>query len=452
MTGAEERAKKGDPDSFRLPEGLGAEDGLQAILAESPIGVSVSRRSDGIVIFANPTFTALLGLTSEQFIGTRARDHYVDEAQRNAVVDLLRRHGRVDHAEVRFRRADGTPFWSLLTIRSTRFAGQEVNLAWIYDITERKASEDKLLLAAKVVETANEGILVTNAEARIEAVNGAFTRITGYGPEDAIGRDPRFLKSGRHEPSFFRDMWQTIRLNGRWQGEVWNRRADGGVYAAWLSIAAVRDGSGQVSHYLGIFSDITARKEDDERVWRQANFDALTGLPNRALFLDRLAMATRNARREGTSFALAFIDLDGFKAVNDAYGHAAGDQVLIEAGNRLAAGVRCSDTVARLSGDEFTIILQHVATRDDVATVAAKLVDVLADPFPVEGHRVRVCASVGLALYPEDASDVAMLMKAADQAMYAVKRRGKNGYCFHGGLPVRLPQLALAPPVRLRQM
>ncbi len=407
-----------------------AADRLHAILAESPIGVSVARRQDGVIVFANQTFSDLIGIPVAQLVGSQARDHYVDDAQRAAVVHLLKRQGRVDHAEVQFRRADGTPFWTLLTIRNTQFDGEEVNLAWIYDITERKADEDKLLLAAKVVETANEGIMVTNAAVVIEAVNSAFTRITGYSPDDAIGNNPQMLQSGRHDADFYRDMWQAITLNGRWQGEMWNRRKDGELYVAWLSIAAVRDGSGSVSHYLGVFSDITARKEGEAQVWRQANFDVLTGLPNRVLFHDRLAMAALQARREDTAFALLFIDLDGFKSVNDSFGHAAGDRLLQEAAVRLSASVRCSDTVARLAGDEFMVILNHVSSRDDAGGVAAKIVERLAAPFDLGEAIANVCASVGIAMFPDDAEDVALLMHAADQAMYGVKRHGKNGYRF----------------------
>jgi diguanylate cyclase (GGDEF)-like protein/PAS domain S-box-containing protein len=404
---------------------------LDAVLEQSPIGVSISRRNDGVIVFANTTFTKLIGVAKAEFVGKKARDWYVDDEQRTAVVKHLKRHGSVDHAEVQFRRADGTPFWTLLTIRPAIFHGHEVNLAWIYDITDRKAAEERLQLAAKVVETANEGIMITNTHGVIEAINGAFTRITGYNADEVIGNKPSILKSNRHDPDFYDAMWKAIATTGQWQGEIWNRRKSGEVFVEWLSIATVRDGQGKVSHMLGIFADITSRKEDEEQVWRQANYDALTGLPNRALFLDRLTQAVKAAKRDRVRFALLFVDLDGFKAVNDTWGHATGDLLLQEAGARLAATIRASDTVARLSGDEFTIILQHVNDRDDIAVIAAKMVARLAEPFDLDGQVANVRASIGIAMFPDDADDAATLIKLADQAMYSVKRTGKNNYGFH---------------------
>ncbi|OAN50651.1 response regulator [Paramagnetospirillum marisnigri] len=411
--------------------------GLAGVLEDSPIGVSISRRRDGVIVFANHTFTELLGVPRQTLLGSRARDYYVDDDQRAAVIKHLRRHGSVDHAEVQFRRADGTPFWTLLTIRENTYAGEPVNLAWVYDITERKSSEEKLQLAAKVVETANEGIMITGPDGVIEAVNTAFTRITGFSLDEAVGQKPNILKSGRHDQDFYRDMWRSILETGQWQGEVWNRRRTGEVFIEWLSIATVRDASGSVSHMLGVFSDITARKEDEEKVWRQANFDVLTGLPNRSLFLDRLGQAVKAARRDKTRFALLFVDLDGFKAVNDTFGHAVGDLLLQAAATRLLLSVRSSDTVARLSGDEFVVILHDVESRDEVGLVAGKAVGRLAEPYDLDGHAVSVQASIGVALYPDDAEDAAMLIRLADRAMYTVKGSGKNNFAFHQ-MPERL--------------
>jgi diguanylate cyclase (GGDEF)-like protein/PAS domain S-box-containing protein len=405
--------------------------GLASVLEDSPIGVSISRRRDGVIVFANHTFAELIGVPRQRVLGSTARSYYVDDQQRSAVIKHLVRNGSVDHAEVQFRRSDGTPFWTLLTIRNSVYAGEDVNLAWVYDITERKTAEERLQLAAKVVETANEGIMITSADATIEAVNTAFTRITGFGPDEAIGRRPGFLKSGRHDSEFYRDMWRTINETGQWQGEVWNRRKSGEVFIEWLSIASVRDASGHVSHMLGVFTDITSRKEDEEQVWRQANFDALTGLPNRSLFLDRLSQAVKAARRDRTRFALLFIDLDGFKAVNDTFGHAVGDLLLQEAAARLLLAVRSSDTVARLSGDEFTVILHDIEGRDEVGLVASKMVTRLAEEFDLDGNRASVKASIGISMFPDDADDAAELIRLADRAMYGVKGSGKNNFGFH---------------------
>ena len=411
--------------------------GLASVLEDSPIGVSISRRRDGVIVFANHTFCELIGVARPKVLGSTARSYYVDDQQRAAVIKHLVRNGSVDHAEVQFRRADGIPFWTLLTIRESVYAGEPVNLAWVYDITERKTAEERLQLAAKVVETANEGIMITSANGTIEAVNTAFTRITGFGNDEAVGNKPNILKSGRHDPDFYRDMWRSINESGQWQGEVWNRRKSGEIFIEWLSIATVRDAAGNVSHMLGVFSDITARKEDEEQVWRQANFDALTGLPNRSLFLDRLSQAVKASRRDRTRFALLFIDLDGFKAVNDTFGHPVGDLLLQEAAARLLLSVRSSDTVARLSGDEFTVIMHDVEGRDEVGLVAAKMVSRLAEQFDLDGQQASVQASIGVAMFPDDADDAAELVRLADRAMYGVKRTGKNNFGFHQ-LPERL--------------
>ncbi|ARJ64277.1 response regulator [Magnetospirillum sp. ME-1] len=411
--------------------------GLAGVLEDSPIGVSISRKRDGVIVFANHTFCDLIGVPRAKVVGSKARDYYVDDQQRATVINYMKRHGSVDHAEVQFRRSDGAPFWTLLTIRESLFGTEPVNLAWVYDITERKTSEERLQLAAKVVETANEGIMITGPDGTIEAVNTAFTRITGFSLDEAIGKKPNILKSGRHDNDFYRDMWRSILDSGQWQGEVWNRRRTGEVFIEWLSIATVRDAFGEVSHMLGIFSDITARKEDEEQVWRQANFDALTGLPNRSLFLDRLGQAVKASKRDKTRFALLFIDLDGFKKVNDSFGHAVGDLLLQEAAARLLLSVRSSDTVARLSGDEFTVILHDVEGRNEIGNVAAKVVSRLAEPFELDGNDANVQASVGVAVFPDDADDAAMLIRLADRAMYNVKGSGKNNFGFHE-MPERL--------------
>jgi diguanylate cyclase (GGDEF)-like protein/PAS domain S-box-containing protein len=403
---------------------------LWQMLEESPVGVSVSRRSDGQIVFANRRFTDILGMDKDEFIGSSARAHYVDDAQRAHVLQELRRAGRIDDAEVEFRRKSGLPFWSLLTLRSTRIGGEEVNLAWIYDITERKATEEKIRLAAKVLETASEGVVITNARNEIIFVNPAFSTITEYTAEEVLGQNPSILQSGRHDDDFYASMWQTLATTGRWHGEVWNRRKSGEFFAEWLSVTMIRDPSGTVTHYVAVFSDITHRKEDEERVWRQANYDSLTGLPNRSLFNDRLSQALRMGKRDEKKVALLFVDLDGFKQVNDTLGHAAGDVLLQQAGVRLMECMRASDTVARLAGDEFTAIVYDARDREASAVVAAKIVESMAKPFYLEEGAAQVYASVGVALYPADGEDETTLVAAADQAMYAVKRHGKNGWRF----------------------
>jgi diguanylate cyclase (GGDEF)-like protein/PAS domain S-box-containing protein len=407
-----------------------SEDRLWRMLQESPVGVSASRRKDGLVVFANARFCEILRTDVKNLLGQRARNLYVDNQQLSDIVHELKDKGEINDAEVEFRRFDSEPFHSLLTVKSSHFEGEPVNLAWIYDISAMKAAEEKLKLTAKVVESASEAVVITNAYNEIEYVNPAFTAITEYTAAEVLGQNPALWRSGRHDAEFYQSMWAALNDVGRWRGEIWNRRKSGEFYAEWLSIVAIKDDAGVVSHYIAIFSDITHRKEDEERVWRQANFDALTGLPNRALFVDRLSQAIRQSKRDDKKFALFFIDLDGFKQVNDSLGHAAGDLLLQQTAQRLVDCVRSSDTVARLAGDEFTCIVQGVHDSADTSMVARKILERLAAPFDLDGKSAHVQGSVGIALYPDDGANGPELLKMADEAMYRVKRRGKNSFEF----------------------
>lgn len=425
------RIKVDFADRARAEQGLReSEERLWKILEESPVGVSVSRREDGKVIFANTRFCEILAAPREEVVGADARDHYVDDEQRLKIIETLKAHGHISDREVEFRRKDGTPFWSLLTIRSTRHDSDFLNLAWVYDISAMKAAEASLKLTAKVVESASEAVVITNARNIVEYVNPAFTTITEYPADEVVGNNPSMLQSGRHDADFYRAMWQELSNTGRWRGEIWNRRKSGEFYAEWLSIVAIKDDTGKTTHHIAIFSDITHRKEDEERVWRQANYDALTGLPNRALFLDRLSQEIRQSRRESKKFAMMFLDLDGFKAVNDTLGHAAGDVLLQQTAGRLIECMRSSDTVARLAGDEFTCILSGIRGVEDAAVVASKILKRLADPYDLDGRTAQIRVSIGIAIFPDNSDEGGTLLKLADEAMYSVKKRGKNDFEF----------------------
>ena len=250
---------------------------------------------------------------------------------------------------------------------------------------ERQRAAEGLRLAKTVYETATEAILITDDENRIKAVNPAFTRMTGYTPDEVIGKDPSVLNSGIHRTEFFAEMWQGLAESNHWEGEIWNRRKDGSVFPAWISVGAIDDDRGR-REYVAMFSDITARKEDEERIRYQVNYDALTGLPNRSLFLDRLGLAMAQARRSQSHVGLMYIDLDDFKLVNDTLGHEVGDTLLQQASLRLRAAVREADTVARLGGDEFTIILQDIARGEDAAGVASQVVESLSRPYVLDGQ------------------------------------------------------------------
>lgn len=296
------------------------------------------------------------------------------------------------------------------------------------DITERKQAEEQLRLAATIFEFSSEAMLLSDADNRIINVNSAFTQITGYTQNEVLGKNPSFLGSGRHDQAFYRDMWRSLNKIGYWQGEVWNRRKDGELYAEWLTVNAIFNEDGTIAKHLAFFSDITEKKRNDELIWNHANFDSLTSLPNRRLFRDRLAQEIKKADRAKLSMALLFIDLDRFKEINDRLGHDAGDALLVETARRISECVRESDTVARLGGDEFTVILSRIIDRSHVDKVARNIIQKLSAPYLLCGMTVESSASIGITLCPEDGGELEILLKNADQAMYTSKKQGRN--CF----------------------
>jgi diguanylate cyclase (GGDEF)-like protein/PAS domain S-box-containing protein len=300
----------------------------------------------------------------------------------------------------------------------------------VTDITERKDFEDKLRLSSMVLENSSEGMVVTDADGLIVAVNPAFTSITGYSFEEVRGKSPRIMASGRHGDEFYREMRRILDSTGQWHGEMWDMRKDGQIQAKWLAINTIRKDDGTVHRYVTLFSDITERKLSEDLIWRQANFDVLTELPNRNMFRDRLGQEMKKSDRIALPLALLLIDLDKFKEVNDALGHAMGDLLLQEAALRIRACVRESDTLARLGGDEFTVILSAIAESSHVEDVAQKIVYQLAKPFRLGSEEVYVTASIGITLYPEDAADIDSLVKNADQAMYVAKNKGRNRFSY----------------------
>jgi diguanylate cyclase (GGDEF)-like protein/PAS domain S-box-containing protein len=298
------------------------------------------------------------------------------------------------------------------------------------DVTAQRRSEEELRLAASVFDTSAEGVCVTDPEHRILAVNRAFETITGYTRDEALGQTPRLLSSGMHDTAFYDAMWRAISAGGRWQGEIWDRRKSGEIFAAAMSISAIKDASGSVCRYVSVFSDVSERKLAEQRISFLAHHDFLTGLPNRVVMEDRLAHAIALAERNGTRLALLFIDLDRFKNINDSLGHHVGDLVLREVAGRLVACTRKSDTVCRLGGDEFLVILDGLLEEEDAGRIAAKILDGLAARCTIEGHALYVTPSIGISVYPQDGSDPGTLMKNADAAMYHAKKQGRNVYQF----------------------
>ena len=292
-------------------------------------------------------------------------------------------------------------------------------------------NQSDMRLAASVFEHAREGILITDADGHIVDINPAFSQITGFTREDVIGGTPRVLSSGRHGPAFFKAMWRSIRADGYWIGEIWNRRKNGEEFPERLSIAAIRDAAGAITHYIGVFSDISLLKQHEEQLRHLAQHDALTGIPNRVLLDDRMRQAIAQASRGGELLAVCYLDMDGFKPINDSYGHEVGDHLLIEMANRMVQTLRGGDTVARLGGDEFVFLLRGLKDIEECEITLNRLLNVLAQPARLDGHLVSLSASIGVSLYPSDNEDPDTLLRHADLAMYAAKQAGRGCYAFY---------------------
>ena len=298
------------------------------------------------------------------------------------------------------------------------------------DITKRKALEEEQRLAAMVYKNSSEAIVATDEANRIIAVNPAFTELTGYSEDEVMGKDPRILKSGRHEPDFFRAMWEGLNTTGRWKGEIRNRHKDGREIVDWLTINTIFNEEGKVHRRVALFSDITEKKKADNLIWTQANFDQLTSLPNRRLFHDRLNQEIKKSHRTHSKTALLFIDLDRFKEINDSLGHDVGDMLLVEAADRIKLCIRDYDTLSRFGGDEFTVILSELRDASDLDQISTNIIEHLSKPFLLSGQESFVSASIGIALYPDDATTVIDLIRQADQAMYAAKNSGRGRFNF----------------------
>ncbi|WP_028791886.1 EAL domain-containing protein [Thauera linaloolentis] len=311
-----------------------------------------------------------------------------------------------------------------------------MELAYVHELQQAlresdlalSCSQRNLYLAEQVIESSLEGIMVTDARGRIISVNPAFSRLTGYAAEEVVGRSPSLLSSGRQSSAFYARMWECLQTEGKWQGELWNRRKSGEIYPELLHITAIRDVAGQLTHYAALFTDISRLKETEARIRDLAYYDPLTGLPNRRLLEDRLLVELSHAARMGSRLAVMFVDLDRFKRINDSLGHEVGDRVLVEVARRIRACLREDDTVARMGGDEFVVILGNLAQPDDAVATARRIVAALRRPVVTDGRELVVTTSIGISIYPDDSMESATLIKNADVAMYRAKEQGRNSF------------------------
>lgn len=291
--------------------------------------------------------------------------------------------------------------------------------------------EDQYLeLAALVFETSPNGVIVTDSTGCILLANDSFCELTGYEKPEIIGQNPRILSSGKHGPDFYREMWNSLRDHGRWEGEIWNRRKTGELYLESITITAIKNSGGEVAYYTAILSDITKQKRWIEKLSYYAYHDFLTDLPNRFLFIERAEQELIRSKRYQQSFTILFLDLDGFKQVNDTYGHEIGDLLIQRVAGRLKKMWRECDTVCRLSGDEFVVLLPNHGKTEDVQQAINRLHRIISEPYRINGINIKITASIGSSVYPADGTDLRTLMNHADQAMYGSKAADRDNRCL----------------------
>ncbi len=391
--------------------------------------------------FVSSAFEAVTGVPAREILGKTPEERWsVLIGQRKA--EVFQNHllevmaGRQQKEwELSWVTAEGKP--AIFEFRAVPEFGSDGEVVGVLsvsrDVSAKRAMERQLRMAASVFEAAQEGILITDPEGCILDINPAFSRISGYERKAVLGKPPSLLASGFHDQVFFEKMWSCLLEKGCWEGEIINRRKNGEIFTERLDIVAVQDDAGVLQHYIGIFSDITQLKRHQQQLEHMAHHDALTGLPNRALLASRLSQAMNQALHNKKMLAVLYMDLDGFKPINDNYGHELGDRVLIEIGQRLLRILRAEDTVARIGGDEFVALLSDVSDVRECEATARHLLDTITQPIEIDGHKHTLSASVGISRYPQDHTDDAdILLRYADQAMYMAKAGGRNQFLFHG--------------------
>jgi len=401
-------------------------------LIEASLDPLVTISLEGKITDVNSATEQVTGLTREELIGTDFSDYFTEPDKAREAYQIAFSQGSVTDFPLAIRHRDKHVTDVLYNASVYRNEANEVLgvFAAARDITASKKAQEELKMAGLVYQHSGEAMFVTDAYNRVIAINPAFSEITGYSESEVIGKNPALLNSGHHDDVFFETMWKSLKTTGQWQGEIWNRKKNGEVYAEWLTINSINDENGKTQRYLALFSDITEKKQSAELIWKQANFDPLTNLPNRRLFQDRLELDIKKASRTNGQLALLFIDLDRFKEVNDSLGHHLGDELLMEAAKRISACVRDSDTVARFGGDEFTVILGELPDVNRIERVAMNILESLGRYYRLKKEMVFLTASMGITLYPMDANNSDDLLKNADQAMYVAKSEGRNRYSY----------------------
>jgi diguanylate cyclase (GGDEF)-like protein/PAS domain S-box-containing protein len=407
---------------------------FRATFEQAAVGIAhVS--PEGRWLRVNQRLCDMVGYTREELLELTFQDiTHPDDlgADEELVKRVLSNELATYSLEKRYVRKNGELLWISLTVSLVRDDAGEPDyfIGVAQDINERKAAESLQRLAARVFQSSAEGVVITDADQRILAVNEAFSEITGWPAEEVVGRSPTLLQSGRHDSLFFQTMWASLKRTDQWRGEIWNRKRSGEIYPEFLTISAVRDPSGRIENYVGVFADMSASKAFQEDIDFLAHHDPLTSLPNRSLLRARLEHSMEHARMHRRSLALFYIDLDRFKKLNDNLGHAAGDQILLAVVKRMEPLVGRGNTLARVGGDEFVLLGDDITEPQAAVALARRLQDAFARPFEVDGKDFYVTASVGVGMFPRDGEDIDVLIGNADIAMSQAKDKGRNAFCF----------------------
>lgn len=407
---------------------------FRKLLQEIPLVAVQGYGEDSTTHYWNKASEKLYGYSAHEALGRSLLDTIIPEEMKDGVRQAMREMFAtgvpIPASELSLRRKDGSRVSVFSSHAYVKVPGRPAELFCVdVDLTEHKQAQAKLQLAANVFSHAREGIAITDAHGNIVDVNDAFTRISGYSRAEALGQNPRLLKSDLHDETFYTDMWRTLRRQGYWTGELWNRHKGGDLYAALLTISRVQDASGNTQQYVGLFSDITAVKKHQSQLEHMAHFDVMTNLPNRLLLADRLQQAMTQAIRRKQKVAVAYIDLDGFKAINDSHGHIVGDQLLSALAQAMKETLREGDTLARIGGDEFVAVIVDLDSVTNCLPLLTRLLEAAARPVQLQGALMQSSASLGVTFFPQEKNvEADQLMRQADQAMYQAKTAGKNRY------------------------
>lgn len=417
-------------------------------------GILLADTASRKFVIGNPAICRMLGYAPGEITRLGVRDIHPEAEVDQVIVNFERQvRGECQFVpDTPVLRKDGSVFYADINASLVHLDGNICLMGIFRDITERKAADERLRLHAAALASSRDAVIITDLAPAILAVNPSFIELTGYGEAEVLGKDPRLLSSGLHEPTFFQGMWSDLLKSGYWQGELWNRRKDGEVYPVLLSISTVRNEQGEPSHYVGVMTDLSRIRQSEEKLQYLTHYDPLTRLPNRLLLEARLTHTLERARREGRQAAVLVIDLDQFKTINDSLGHAAGDELLVTVAARLSGRLRQEDTLSRLAGDEFALVLESIHGYQEVELMARRVQNALEEPFALpDGEVAYVRASIGICVYPQDGDTAQDLLVGADAAVHRAKDLGGSQFCYASSdLNVRA-RVSLALETALRQ-